>query len=201
MTLRAVYQEICAKKIFIFFSVWILMLLGGISLLTWYSNKAGATGNPPESLSATVPVTDRTKPYQLLMFVHPRCSCTHASIRELKRLLTHCSESVSCTFFSFLPSGETEEWAQSGILKSINDLPDVKVLDDINGEWATAFGVRTSGHILLYDSEQKLRFSGGITISRGHEGTSRANSILAGLITDRVQSSHSYPTFGCPILN
>ena len=48
------------------------------------------------------------------------------------------------------------------------------VLEDLEACLATEFGALTSGHALLYSTDGSLRFSGGLTDSRGHEGDSFA---------------------------
>lgn len=200
MKLKSASRESCSKRIIVFFCVWILSLLGGISLLAWYSNKPGETGSPPKSLPKTIPLSNNEKQYQLFMFVHPKCSCTISSIRELKRFLANCSESVSCTFFCFNPSGGASGWTRTRIWNCLAEIPDSKIIPDENAKWAQSLGIRTSGHVLIYDSNHNLKFSGGITVGRGHEGESLASISMSNLVRMQEQDRCQYPVFGCPII-
>jgi hypothetical protein len=76
----------------------------------------------------------------------------------------------------------------------------VIVLNDPAGVWCKRFGIRTSGHILVYDENQKLVFHGGITSSRGHEGPCNATLELERIVNKHEVSTCAWPVFGCSIL-
>lgn len=168
--------------------------------MAWYANSPGDSGIPPELLSAGLPVKQQENHFQLLMFVHPRCACTRSSLRELERLLAQCPDRVTCTFFCYLPESESTEWARTNIMAQADSLPDSHVIPDAGGRWAREFDIKTSGHVLLYDPEGTLKFNGGITVGRGHEGESRGRTFIASVIRDQDQSHQQYPVFGCPII-
>ena len=71
------------------------------------------------------------------------------------------------------------------------------VIRDEGGAEALRFRAAASGLVLLYDGQGRLRFAGGITSSRGHEGDSfgrrRILAVLAGASADREDA----PVFGC----
>ena len=47
-------------------------------------------------------------------------------------------------------------------------IPGVIVTPDVGGRIAARLGAKTSGHVLVYDENGVLKFSGGITAARGH---------------------------------
>jgi hypothetical protein len=74
-------------------------------------------------------------------------------------------------------------------------------LCDEDGFEAKRFGAKTSGQVVLYAPKGALLFSGGITVSRGHQGS---NPGLESLITCLTQSNPDrtpWPVFGCLLLD
>jgi hypothetical protein len=79
-------------------------------------------------------------------------------------------------------------------------LPDVAVAIDPDGREARAFGARTSGHVFAYDASGQLRFAGGVTAARGHEGGNPGlDRLTAALGGWRGGDALSSPVFGCPL--
>ncbi len=79
------------------------------------------------------------------------------------------------------------------------NIPGVKVMTDEDGVEATRFRSLTSGQAMLYDSNNRLVFSGGITASLGHAGDNQGRSaILAWLTTGAANTNHT-AVFGCPL--
>jgi hypothetical protein len=78
-------------------------------------------------------------------------------------------------------------------------LPGAKVIVDENEEITRKFGAETSGFVMLYDAEGKLRFHGGITSSRGHEGDSAGKNAIYKIVMERPNDLDSSPVYGCPL--
>jgi hypothetical protein len=132
------------------------------------------------------------------MLAHPRCPCTRSSLAELARLTARGDADVWVLFLR--PEGATAGWEKTGLWDTAAAIPGVQVLADADGTAARAFGAETSGHVLFYDATGALRFSGGITAARGHEGPSAGgDSILAALRGNAPAQDHT-PTFGCPLI-
>jgi hypothetical protein len=137
----------------------------------------------------------------LLLFLHPRCPCSHATVRELDELLAQTQgEGIAVTIVFVIPSGVAPGWEQGDLWNAANALPGVRVVRDIDGVESLRFHVKGSGHALLYDQTGRLVFSGGITPSRGHEGDNRGRSA----IVDYIRTGHTVvnqtPVFGCSLL-
>jgi hypothetical protein len=136
----------------------------------------------------------------LLLFVHPRCPCTRASVRELERLLTD-AESTSCrrprvVAVATLPADASVEWREATVVGEIERLANAVVRWDIDGVEATRFGAVTSGTVMLYRPEGTRVFAGGITASRGHEGPNVGLDRLATALRHK-SLQESTPVFGC----
>ena len=103
----------------------------------------------------------------LVLFAHPHCPCTRASLHELDGLLAETQNRVSVTVVFTIPDGVTADWEQGDLWNSATSIPGLRVIRDQGGGEAHRFDVEGSGHVLLYAPSGKLLFSGGITASRG----------------------------------
>ncbi|MFH1299509.1 MAG: hypothetical protein ABIK07_00510, partial [Planctomycetota bacterium] len=137
--------------------------------------------------------------FQLIMFIHPKCSCTRSSIRELARLMTRCTDQITCTFFCYLPSNKAIKWSATDIMESAQSIPNSKTVYDVDGKWAKKYDAKTSGYVLLYDTKGALLFNGGITAGRGHEGESVGRTFIHKVVSNKSKDSYQCPIFGCPL--
>ena len=136
----------------------------------------------------------------LVMFLHPYCPCSRASLHELDELLAETQNKVSMTIVFTIPKGIEPGWEQGVLWKSAAALPGVRIMRDEGGVEALRFGVKGSGHTLLYDASGRLLFSGGITPSRGHEGDSEGRSAIVDFVHNGHASVSHTPVFGCSLL-
>jgi hypothetical protein len=134
----------------------------------------------------------------LLVFAHPRCPCSRATMAELARLLARTGDSLDARVILYHPANTPADWASGELWSKAASSPGVRVVDDEDGREAKRFDAETSGTTLLYDRAGALRFHGGITAARGHEGESAgaesiARWVIAGAAVART------PVFGCAI--
>ncbi len=173
-------------------ALWAAVVGAGFLALWHYETTPGGSGNPPaQQGEAALP--------RLVLFAHPRCPCTRATLDELEQLVAHCQGRLSIHVLFFKPAGTADTWAETDLWRRAAALPGVSVSCDEDGREARRAGAFTSGHALLYDTRGRLLFSGGLTNSRGHagDGAGRAAvlALLAGEPADRAQT----PVFGCPL--
>jgi len=143
----------------------------------------------------------------LLFFMHPRCPCTRASVRELERTLLSAGlpegKRPKCIIVASLPPTASPEWRDTATIRRASNLPEGEIVWDINGVETKLFGATTSGAVHLFGSDQQLLFAGGVTSSRGHEGDNVGSELLYHLLTegqfaeDRLARWESTPVFGC----
>jgi hypothetical protein len=191
-------------------SIWTAALL--MSTLVWFvacfiGFKAlfdyGQAPGPPAVLPTQWPTKSKLqiKPNRptLVMFVHPKCPCTRASIGELAELMAHAPKDLTVYVVFLLPSGYSEDWAKSDLWRSAAAIPGVRCALDRDGSEASLFHANTSGQVATYDAAGHLLFSGGLTPSRGHFGDSAGmDSALASVSCPTSKSSNS-AVFGCPL--
>lgn len=182
--------------------IWLGVIVAGLLTIWKYETTPGEITRPPTQWPANSRITLSVDRPTLIVFAHPRCPCTRATIGELAVLVAHCPESANYHVLFVKPSGLSAGWEKSDLWSSAEAIPNVTVLCDEEGFEARRFHAGTSGYSLLYNSNGHLLFRGGITSSRGHAGDnagrSAIESILLNNATDQKQQTF---VFGCPLLN
>jgi len=178
---------------------WCAGIVGGFTLAERYSGVAGAAGAPPATWPAEARLArDPARP-TLVLFAHPHCPCTSATIGELARLLAHGGDRVATTVLFYADPRLGAEWSHTALRERASELPGVTVADDPLGEQARLFGARTSGQALLYGTDGVLLFAGGLTPARGHEGDNDGRAALQDLLLHGHGADHA-PVFGCSLV-
>lgn len=180
-------------------AVWVVLVSLGFFLLVHYSATPGeAADAPPEWPSdAEVPLYDEG--YTLVMVVHPHCSCTRASVAELAELMTDHEGRIRGHVLFARPEGFDEEWERTDLWDSASLIADIEVWDDELGRRAEKFGAKTSGQTYLYDPSGRLRFAGGITPSRSHQGNSLGRERIDSIVTTGEASGSESAVYGCGV--
>src|SRR5262249_42161074 len=153
-------------------------------------------GNTPDQWAADSGIQRAAVIPTLVMFAHPRCPCTRASIGELNSLMAHCQGKLSAHVVFYRPIGG-QPWSESDLWRSALAIPGVTVQWDDGGVEARRFHAETSGFTVLYDSQGRLMFAGGITGARGHAGDNAGRSAVVELVLGRVPEHTRTPVFGC----
>lgn len=182
--------------------IWAVAVAIGFVCLFNYQTEVGKSGAIPVTFPEFSQMATRPDQPTLIMFAHPRCPCTRASLGELARVVSRLQDEVRAYVVFYLPETMDPEWAATDLVTTALAIPGVDVLHDKGGLETRRFRVRTSGHVLLYDKLARLSFTGGITSARGHYGDNEGSKELLA----RATQSHSNITskhvvFGCPILN
>ena len=179
--------------------LWLATVGGATILMSRYSNTPGTGGLAPISwpVDSHLPF-EATRP-TLLMFAHPRCPCTSASLGELERLLAQVPGRLSAQVV-FLKSEDTAvDWEKTDLWRKASSIPGVSVYMDNAGIEGRRFHSETSGQTLLYDPAGNLRFQGGITFARGHAGDNPGRTALQELLWKGHSNQVKTPVFGCSL--
>jgi hypothetical protein len=173
--------------------VWGISIAAGCVVLQAYANQPGKAGPSPSGWpkECVIPLDDRRP--TLLLFLHPLCPCSRASVDELAELVAFCGDRLAAHIVVL----RTDSLENEGLDRDV--LPGMKTWDDDGGALARRFGVLTSGHVLLYDPHGRLRYSGGITPARGHRGNNFGRSAVLAAVLGATQDSGPIPVFGCPL--
>jgi hypothetical protein len=178
---------------------WLTVVVGGTIQLARYSNTPGNDGPAPISWPADSHIPLDGKRPTLVMFVHPHCPCTRASLGELEVLMARVQGLVSAHVVVLKPSDTAANWEKTDLWRTASSIPGVSVYVDDAGLEARRFHAETSGQTLLYDQSGVLRFQGGITLSRGHAGDNPGRIALQDLLRDGYSKQDTTPVFGCSL--
>ncbi|HLG17970.1 MAG TPA: RedB protein [Blastocatellia bacterium] len=181
--------------------VWAAAILAGLWISWGYENTPGIAGVPPSQWPADSEVQLAADRATLVMLAHPHCPCSRASIDELSLLMTRGQGRVTAYVLFVRPAGLPDGWEKSDLWHSAAAIPGVNVLSDAGGVEARRFQATTSGDVVLYDSQGRLLFSGGITGSRGHSGDNVGRSSIVALLTQGTAERTQTFVFGCPLLD
>lgn len=135
-----------------------------------------------------------------VMFAHPHCPCTRASIDELTRVVTRAGDRLDVVVAFWKPSDFAAGWERAENWAAAAAIPGVRVVVDVDGLEARRFGAVTSGEVLLYGADGARLFAGGITPARGQIGASAGAEALVAAAAGGVPAAREAPVYGCPII-
>lgn len=175
--------------------LWSAAVIAGIQRIWSYESTPGEQSSVPATWPGSSLVSVDRERATVTMFVHPLCSCTRASLIELREALDTMDRSPAVWIVLMSPQGIVKDWNEhtAAIAQRV---PEATIVTDKEGKEANMFGASTSGHVVLYGRDGRLMFSGGITAGRGHVGVNqgRRDVIAAVRGGDR---GHEHPIFGC----
>jgi hypothetical protein len=181
------------------FLAWCFAIAAGWLSIECYANRAGDLTEPPSRWPAESQLPRPAGHARLLLFAHPRCPCTRATLAELDRFLTRNRENVdTCVVFT-KPADVPDGWEGSDLLRKAQSLEGVSTIVDTGGIETKRFRAHTSGVAMLYNREGRLLFYGGLTASRGHEGDSAGMAALQAILDGQCPSIAHTDVFGCPL--
>lgn len=136
-----------------------------------------------------------------VMFLHPHCPCSQASLAELKVLASACQGMVTLHVLLVKPPGVEAGWEQTSLAKDAMNIPGIKIRCDVDGREAALFGATTSGEMMLFAPDGRRTFDGGITVSRGHQGDNAGLAALENIIRSGTDHVDATPVYGCSLLS
>ncbi|QEH36381.1 hypothetical protein OJF2_49440 [Aquisphaera giovannonii] len=160
--------------------------------------RPGGAGSPPGRWPAGTAIrVDPGRP-NVLIFLHPLCPCSRATVDELTGALGRAEGRPAVDFVLVRHPSLLGE-AGRGIDPRAAALQGCRIWDDLDGAEARRFGVETSGRVLAYDAQGRLAFSGGVTPSRGHRGGNEGLDSVVAFVSSGRATSPSHAVYGCPL--
>lgn len=182
-------------------TLWLMVVGVGLSVLWGYENTPGGAAEPPRQWPADSRIRRQPGRATLVMMAHPHCPCTRASIGELASLMAHSQGRLTAYVLFLRPPGFSQDWEKTDLWQSAVNIPGVETLIDDGGTEARRFRAVTSGQALLYGTDGRLLFSGGITGSRGHSGDNAGRSAIASIMNTGAAERDETFVFGCPLFD
>ena len=179
-------------------AIWLGGIVATFTMVWRYKLTPGPLAAAPERWPEASALRVAPGVANVVLFAHPRCPCTTASMTELARLADEVRGRAKIHIVILRPEGTEPGFEDGAIRDRARTIPDADVVVDIDGREAARFGAAVSGSTIVYGRDGALVFRGGLTIARGHEGRGPAHDrILAAL--DRSSDVATAPTFGCAL--
>jgi len=179
--------------------LWGAASLFGLYRAAMYSNTPGPAANQPATWPADSPVPLAPDRPTLLVTLHPRCSCSVATLTELQQVLSKAAIPPSVHILLYSPKNHEATWQHSQTTRLARSLPNTLVQNDSDGQHAAKFRMPTSGHVAAYSPDGVLRFSGGVTPARGHTGPNAGLAAVASILSTQAPAVRQTGVFGCSV--
>jgi hypothetical protein len=173
-------------------------LAAGGRLLLGYQSDPGAAAAAAPAWPEGCPIRPEAGRATVLLFAHPRCPCTRASLDELAWLLARSEGRADAWAVFVVPAGAPPGWERGSAWGAAEAVPRLRTWADLGGAEARRFGAATSGQVMVYGEDGRLAFSGGVTAGRGHRGGNPGRDAALAAIRGRAQRG-ARPVFGCPL--
>jgi len=182
--------------------VWGIGVICTFAVLFAYHKSDGISQQVLESWPHASKLSSPGEVGRLLVFIHPECPCSRATLRNLDAL--EYVDGLQTTLVCLTPDSDKtiSKGALTGCRSEIEQLarlPNVEVFQDIAGVETERFGVASSGECLYFDQNGNQLCHGGITISRGHEGKNLGLEMLLAAIGNQTEADNPYPVYGCSL--
>ncbi|HZH98001.1 MAG TPA: hypothetical protein VEX38_03445 [Fimbriimonadaceae bacterium] len=164
---------------------WAALVFAGF----WFAGRYEQTPGKAASAPGQVQSAGSGRPL-VLAFIHPLCPCTSVTLANLQEIAATRADNADYRIYAArVPASEKP---RSG------PLPGMTWIED-DGREAAKYGAETSGQIIVYDARGKRCFSGGITVARGHYGTSPGGQALLDILDGRPPKISEAPVYGCAL--
>jgi hypothetical protein len=180
--------------------LWATCILIGSAIMVNEEFTAAQSAPISSAFPKNSPLTLAAGKPTLVLFLHPHCPCSRATLRELEKVVTRTQDMAAVEIVFTIPAGTPPGWEKGDLWNRAHAIPGASVVRDQNGIAARRFGVIGSGHTLLYAPSGRLLFSGGITASRGEEGDNPGESAVVNFVLHGHSEITHTPVFGCELL-
>jgi hypothetical protein len=179
--------------------LWLLTTVLGTAAFFADQNRPGARGAVPVRWPAGSGIARVPGQPLLLVFLHPNCPCSGASVRSLQLVLDGLPASSRPRTVFVLRANAANDWRAERLLKTASQTGNSVSVEDGEQREARLFGAEVSGLTLLYDAQGRLAFDGGVTAERGQEGRSRSSEALWRVLKGPSGVPARTPVFGCAL--
>lgn len=139
----------------------------------------------------------------LVVFLHPHCHNSTATLFELEQLLPTLKGRVQIYITMYAPEDLGDSWSKKSVWRQATKMRNVNLYLDKNGEDSELFGAQSSGEMFLYDTSGDLLFHGGVTRTFGIAGQNKGAEALVAWLTQQSRSdiAHETPVWGRNLRN
>jgi hypothetical protein len=190
-----------SRKVFFLIVAWCTCAGAGLwSMLNYELTPAKTDTARTKWPSSSSLALDPVHP-TLVLFLHPKCPCSRATLYELSVLVSDCQSGLAVQILLVRPTSTLDGWEQTELWRTAKQIPGVVVRTDLDGIEAKNFRATTSGQAFLYGLDGRLLYQGGLTASRGHEGDNAGRAALTSLVTTGQANKSRSAVYGCALLD
>lgn len=186
-------------RLMLLVAAWIALVFVGFVTLESYGYTPGVQAAAAPSWPMGSSLERGLNRCQLVMFVHPKCPCSSASLAELERIAAQVEHDVAITVVFFEPENAPADWRDSANVVHAKRVPGAVQQFDTGGTEQALFHAKISGEVFAYSPTGVLIYHGGVTASRGHEGDNPAKSQLMARLNDPTLEPIELAAFGCTL--
>lgn len=185
---------------------WLVVLaMGWLAMTTYGFKRETATFvEPPRHWPSDSQLPRIDGVSSLLVFLHPKCPCSQATVAELERLFDSYragkKRPLQLCIAATIPRSADQSWADTSLIRRGLQLGGAQLFVDRGGVEATRFAVAVSGTVMLFDEAGSLCYAGGVTMARGHEGDNVGRESLRRLLMGEQGAANAIPAFGCRLV-
>ncbi len=191
--------RVSRKRAIAAFAAWAIALAIGLGAMFRYETTAGATAAVPATWPVDSQLPRHPNRATVVLFAHPMCACTRASLRELAAIMTDERIDADAIVAFIHPESVGDRWDDSPSWTLADRVPHATRFVDHDGIEAARFGAMTSGQVAVYDATGALVFAGGITASRGHVGDNIGTRAVRARLAAAPDDHADHPVYGCPL--
>ena len=181
--------------------LWVAGVLAGARYLLRYEKTPGREASAPVRWPKGVAETGEAGLPTLVVALHPRCSCSRASLSELERAAQGFRMPFNALLLIYQPVSGGSDWQNNALYRDAQRNLHAQVVPDTGGALASKFGAETSGEVILYSRQERsgqrtLLYAGGVTGARGMDGANAgADELVQAFEEQRKQAGR--PVYGC----
>jgi hypothetical protein len=153
----------------------------------------------PTDFPAPFAADETTSSSRIVLFAHPFCPCTKATLSELEESLSRLPANVAVAVVFVTVGLPPAEVSASPLMAMARSLPHVTVKQDDAGHLACSYGATVSGETFFVDSRGRVLYHGGLTPARGHQGDATGQTLLEQVARGKREGPCAAPIFGCSL--
>ncbi|MEZ6096434.1 MAG: hypothetical protein R3C03_19765 [Pirellulaceae bacterium] len=145
-------------KIWLLVGIWLLlMLFGGVGFLMMRGGKTVAEA-APTAWPLDTNLSRRADWKTVLLFVDPHCPATATTLDDFEESIEN--ERVTSTIVFFQGRENPQELESSPNVERARGISDASIVFDRDGHEFARFGIKNSGQVLVYDTNNSLIYEG-----------------------------------------
>ncbi|MGP1346078.1 MAG: hypothetical protein ACTS3F_05335 [Phycisphaerales bacterium] len=179
---------------------WAIACVIAFSALWAYANTPATHAEPKPGWSPPEALRVPSDRACLVLFAHPKCPCTRATMAALERLRRDHSGLLAMRVVFYEPINADASWRGTELWERALALEESLAIADPGGAMSMAAGAVASGTVIFMDHSGQERFRGGITPARGHEGDSVGSIAIRAILRGESPGHNSASVYGCRIV-